>query len=303
MSLEMKSFVDKPNKAGNERETWKNSTETFLSALGAVIGLGNIWRFPYITYKYGGGAFLIPYIIFVIFCGFPMFFLETSLGQFTRRGAFQAWNVAPIMKGVGLGAGVLSFFSSLYYITVMAWSVLYFVQSIRLTTLPWMTCNNWYNTERCITYENATTKNLADFKKMGNFSLPILEFWEKYVLRVSDVTYHLGGLDNWPMVLCMLVSWIMIYFCIFRGTKSTGKVIYITTIFPYLMLIILMVRGCTLDGAVKGITYYLKPNLEQLQNTEVWVQAGSQVCYSYAICFTVLVAYGSFSEFNSDCYK
>jgi len=127
------------------REEWSNKWETFLSALGAVIGLGNIWRFPYITYKYGGGAFLIPYLMFVLIVGFPMFFLESSLGQFTRKGAMDAWVIAPIMKGVGLGSGVIATYCSLYYIIVMAWAFNYFFNCIFNYELPWMKCSELLN--------------------------------------------------------------------------------------------------------------------------------------------------------------
>jgi len=113
----------------------------------------------------------------------------------------------------------------------------------------------------------------------------------------------MGGLENWPMVLCMLVSWIAVYFCIFRGTQSTGKAIYFTSLFPFITLGVLLVRGCTLDGASEGIKFYLKPNMSMLAQPAVWVSAGSQVCYSYCICFAVLIAYGSYSKYDSDCYK
>jgi len=284
------------------REAWKNKAETFLSALGCVIGLGNIWRFPYITYEYGGGAFLIPYLVFVLIVGFPMFFLETSMGQFTRRGAMDAWVLAPVMKGVGLGSGFITMFSSLYYITVMAWALNYFVQVFQ-SELPWMKCGQWFNTNSCITYEEAMTRNFTGFDN-SNVSLPITEFWDKFVLRrSSNGLEDIGGLDNWPMILCMLASWIIIYFCIYKGVKSTGKVVYFTSLFPFVTLAILLVRGCTLPGAIEGISFYLKPNISELAQPKVWVMAGSQVCFSYCICFAVLVAYGSYSPFNSDCYK
>jgi len=285
-----------------DRQTWKNSIETFLTPLGAVIGLGNIWRFPYITYQYGGGAFLIPYFIFVASCGFPMFFLETSLGQYTRQGALQSWNMVPILKGVGLGSGVMCFLSNIYYIIVMSWGVCYFAQTLRFSDLPWMKCDNWYNTNSCLTYETAMSQNITTFAE-GNNTLPIFEFWNHYILRKSDGLDDLGGLDNVPMILSLLASWIMVYFCIFRGTKSTGKVVYFSSIFPYIMLIILLVKGCTLPGSSSGIYYYLKPNMTELLRPEVWVYAGSQVFYSFAICITVSVTFGSFSKFNSDCYK
>jgi len=159
--------------------------------------------------------------------------------------------------------------------------------------------DNWYNNNvTCATYDdfkNNITTNTSE--------LPILQFWRDYILRKSDSIDEMGTLDNWPMVGCMVLSWIVIYLAIFKGTKSTGKVVYFTAICPYVILLILIVRGCTLPGAANGIIFYLKPNLTKLLETEVWIAAGGQVCYSFAICFAVLIAYGSFSSYNSDVYK
>ena len=82
-----------------ERESWGNHCEFFLSSLGLAVGLGNVWRFPYVCYTNGGGSFLIPYMLMLIFVGLPAFFLELSLGQYSRVGAnkvIQSWNLSYI---------------------------------------------------------------------------------------------------------------------------------------------------------------------------------------------------------------
>ena len=81
------------------RITWDKQREFILTVCGSAIGLGNIWRFPYLCFKYGGGAFLIPYFIFLFFAGIPTMVLEISLGQFMARGGVEAWNIAPMVKG------------------------------------------------------------------------------------------------------------------------------------------------------------------------------------------------------------
>jgi len=193
-------------------------------------------------------------------------------------------------------------YCNIYYVTVMAWAVCYFANTLRTTELPWMECGHWFNTNSCVTYKAAIEQNLTSFSQ-ENITLPIFEFWNNYILRKSKGFEDVVILDNWPMVFSLVASWVMVYFCIFRGTKSTGKVVYFTSLFPFLMLLILLVRGCTLEGASNGIYYYINPNITELKRPEVWVNAGCQVCYSYAICFCVLIAYGSFSKFDSDCYK
>ena len=83
-----------------QREKWNSKWDYILSVAGSFIGLGNVWRFPYLCYKHGGGAFLIPYGVFLIFAGIPIFFLEQALGQYTQLGGIEAWNLVPQWKGI-----------------------------------------------------------------------------------------------------------------------------------------------------------------------------------------------------------
>ena len=84
-----------------EREKWSKKVEFFLSAIGYAVGLGNVWRFPYLAFKHGGGAFLIPYILMLIICGMPLFFMELALGQHISLGPVSSWAaICPIAKGM-----------------------------------------------------------------------------------------------------------------------------------------------------------------------------------------------------------
>ncbi|XP_024921999.1 sodium- and chloride-dependent betaine transporter-like isoform X3 [Cynoglossus semilaevis] len=249
------------------RGEWANKKEFILAVIGEIIGLGNVWRFPYLCFKNGGGAFLIPYFLFLFTCGIPIFFLEMSMGQMTGQGAITCWRkICPLIQGLGYGSQIIMLYTVMYYIVILAWGFFYLFSSFS-SELPWVSCNNTWNTGNCVEFHInvSSTKNLSQ-----TVTSSVEEFWQRKVLGLSDSIEELGGV-HWDLAGCLLLSWVVCYFCIWKGVKSSGKVVYVTATFPYLMLFVLLIRGLTLPGAVDGITLYLSPDLTQLadpQNTE-----------------------------------
>ncbi|XP_020782356.2 sodium- and chloride-dependent betaine transporter-like [Boleophthalmus pectinirostris] len=316
-----------PEREIKPRGKWANNTEFILAMAGEIIGLGNVWRFPYLCFKNGGGVFFIPYFVFLFFCGIPIFFLETALGQYTSEGGVTAWRkICPMAEGVGIASQVIVSYLNIYYIVVLAWGIFYLTNSFQ-NPLPWSTCDNWWNTKEClkgVPEENIFNPHL--FNISGNWSFLLnstsddyfedfnltslgpsyqisseSEFFNNRVLRMND--RDSDGKVLWDLALCLLAAWIICYFCIFKGVKSTGKVVYFTATFPYLMLIILFIRGVTLPGAGEGIKYYLLPDFSRLSDPAVWNDAGTQVFFSYAVCQGVLTALGSYNNYNNNCYR
>ncbi|XP_059040459.1 sodium- and chloride-dependent betaine transporter isoform X1 [Mustela lutreola] len=283
-----------------DREQWTNKMEFVLSVAGEIIGLGNVWRFPYLCYKNGGGAFFIPYFIFFFTCGIPVFFLEVALGQYTSQGSVTAWRkICPLLQGIGLASVVIESYLNIYYIVILAWALFYLFSSFT-SELPWTTCTNSWNTEHCMDFLNGSGARTATPSE--NFTSPVMEFWERRVLGITSGIHDLGAL-RWELALCLLLAWVICYFCIWKGVKTTGKVVYFTATFPYLMLIILLIRGVTLPGASEGIIYYLKPDLLRLKDPQVWMDAGTQIFFSFAICQGCLTALGSYNKYHNNCYR
>ncbi|XP_056261179.1 sodium- and chloride-dependent GABA transporter 2-like isoform X2 [Seriola aureovittata] len=282
------------------RGQWSSKIEFLLAVAGQIIGLGNVWRFPYLCYKNGGGVFFIPYILFLFTCGIPLFLLETSLGQYTKQGSITCWRkICPLFEGMGYGSQVVVLYSSIYYIIILAWAFLYLFSSFN-SELPWASCRNSWNTETCVEFDRRT--DLYNWTVVENATSPVREFWERRILNVTGSVHEIGGM-RWELALCLLLSWIICYFCVWKGVKSTGKVVYFTATFPYVMLAVLLVRGLTLPGALDGIKFYLYPDPSRLTDPQVWMDAGTQIFYSYAICIGCLTALGSYNKYNNNCYK
>ncbi|CAI2726292.1 unnamed protein product [Schistosoma spindalis] len=309
---------------GNKRETWDSKIDFLLAVIGFAVDLGNIWRFPFICYRNGGGAFLIPYLVMYIFGGLPLFYLELALGQYQRSGCLTVWKrICPLFSGIGFGICIIASYTAWYYNTIIAWALFYMIDAMK-PHIPWDGCNNWWNTNSCVTvYErlinhsilNASHKyelnelvNLSIVNLKINGSGEVFSSTEEYFYRrVLQIQYAEGynnvGPIRWEICLCLVAVFTIVYFSLWKGVKSSGKAVWITATMPYVILTILLIRGLTLEGSLTGIKYYLTPNFSSLLSTSVWSDAASQIFFSLGPGFGVLLALSSYNKFHNNCYK
>ncbi|XP_062340807.1 sodium- and chloride-dependent GABA transporter 1-like [Osmerus eperlanus] len=275
------------------RDTWANQIEFILASVGYAVGLGNVWRFPYVCFRGGGGAFLIPYVTVMCLCVVPLVFMEFTLGQYTRTGPVQALHKAcPLMKGVGVASVVLSFIICTYNNTVLTWALYYLFNSFR-ATLPWQLCNNTWNVpENC----SSSIGNSTHLQSATQ------QFFDHRLLEITEGIERVGSL-RWELFGVLLLVWLIIYLCIFKGVKSTGKVVYFTTLFPYIVLLALLINNIRLPGAVDGIVFYLTPKWHKLVDVQVWIDATAQVFYSIGVGLGVMVSLASHNKFNNNMLR
>ncbi|XP_068190814.1 sodium- and chloride-dependent GABA transporter 3-like [Antennarius striatus] len=291
---------DERQRRAEDRGQWASKTEYLLVVAGNVVGLGNVWRFPYLCYKNGGGAFLVPYVLLAVLYGVPLFLLETSIGQYTQEGFLTCWTkLCPLAQGVGYGHMIIKLFDS-SFIIIQAWALFYLIFSFS-SQLPWATCENTWNTDNCLSLQTSDSNSINQ-TMLKNTTSAAVEFWERRVLGMSGGIEELGSV-RWELALCLLACWVFCYFSIWKSVRSSGKVAYVTATFPYVMLTILLIRGATLPGAVDGIYYYLYPDINHLANLEVWIEAGSQIIFSYSLTIGTLSVLGSYNDYNNNCYK
>ncbi|CAD5112174.1 DgyrCDS1408 [Dimorphilus gyrociliatus] len=312
-----------------ERGNWSGRLDFLLSCLGYAVGLGNVWRFPYKCYQNGGGAFFIPYVIMLIFVGMPIFFLELSLGQFSSNGPLTCWKYSPMFTGVGWGMVIVSGFVGIYYNMIIAWSIYYLVASFtKLPGLPWDNCEQEWNSENC--FEELKTCNGSEYyknpngtcyktingtqKRNGFWNLTAAEaagikkrfaseeYYYNKVLDISDGVDNLGGL-KWELALCLLGAWVIVFLCLCKGVKSSGKVVYFTALFPYAVLVILFIRGMTLEGMKEGIKFYLTPDWDKLKKAKVWNDAANQIFFSLSASWGGLITLSSYNRFRNNLLK
>ncbi|XP_058803162.1 sodium- and chloride-dependent glycine transporter 1-like isoform X1 [Phymastichus coffea] len=283
------------------RGSWASKTEFLLSCAGYAIGIGNVWRFPYLCYRNGGGAFLVPYLLMLFLCGIPLFFMESSMGQFGGTGCITMFRMSPLFKGAGFAIVIVNVICTMYYNVVIAYPLMFLAMSFR-QTLPWEGCDNPWNTYNCLKLggEVFAEKNETDqIRLIEKTKTPADEFFHNHILEISGSINELGGIV-WPLFACNVVSWIIVYLCICNGVKTVGKVVYFTATFPFVILFILFVRGVTLPGATDGILFYIMPKWEELLNLKVWADAAIQIFFSLGPGWGGIVNMASYNPFRNN---
>ncbi|KTF89337.1 hypothetical protein cypCar_00043507 [Cyprinus carpio] len=269
-----------------ERPQWDNKAQYMLTCVGFCVGLGNVWRFPYLCQSHGGGAFMIPFLILLVLEGVPLLHLEFAIGQRLRKGSVGVWrSINPYLTGVGIASMLASFLVGMYYNTIMAWVMWYFFNSMQ-DPLPWSQC--------------PVNANRTGLVSECARSSPVDYFWYRETLNSSAAIEDSGGLQWW-LVLCLFCAWTVLYICCIRGIETTGKAVYITSTLPYLVLTIFLIRALTLKGSVNGIKFLFTPDVNELMNPTTWLDAGAQVLFSFSLAFGGLISFSSYNSVHNNC--
>jgi NSS family neurotransmitter:Na+ symporter len=240
-----------------------------MAAIGSAVGLGNLWRFPYVCAANGGGAFLIPYFIALLTAGIPIMIIEYGLGTRAQASAHQALaEINPKFAPVGWVAILGAFVVNIYYCVVMAWAWNFLFQSFTMT-------------EWAATLEQST------------------KHFNEEVLGLTTGPWEIGSL-KWPLFFGLLGTWFFMWMIIRGGLGRIGRVLLLTVPLPVILVIVLVIRGITLEGASVGLNYYLAPDFSKLADPAVWRNAYGQIFFSLSLGFGTLLVYASFMPRNTE---
>lgn len=249
-----------------------------------------MWRFPYFCYKHGGVTFLIPYGLCSLLMGFPVFFVDISLGQYLSLGPTNAYaSMAPICLGLGWTMVTMALVVSIYYNMILAWTV-YYIRASFMSPLPWTKCVNETTAEHWCKGSNISYLASKEFFK--NDVLGMSSSSEPFKLQVH-------------LVVCLGIAWIVVFLCVARGLKRATTVVYVTVFLPYIIVILLMAWSydkMRFEDWLESATYYFSPSrirLGKIMDLEIWVDAISQVCFSLGFAqggHITLASYNPFKE-------
>lgn len=253
----------------NHRERWSSRAAFILASIGCSIGYGNVWRFPSLVAKYGGGAFFVPFFLALFIIGLPILILEIALGQAYQTGDMGAFgSMNKRLRGIGLASVTNSYFIVCFYCALLAWTLHSFFDTFRDPEA-------WAN--------GASDHFLNNIIGMSTLN-------EGSLMPTRLVPQNVGYLA---------LSWVIIFFCLIFGVKWEGRITYFTAGFPVIVLFMFLGRALTLEGAQVGIDAYIRQwDMSVLKTSpEVWSEACTQVFFSIGVTF------GTFTAFGSHCPK
>ena len=248
-----------------KRSQWGTRVGFILAAIGSAIGLGNIWRFPYMAYDNGGGAFLIPYFFALFTAGIPLLIMEMGLGHKMRGSAPLSFRkIKDKYETVGWWSVIITFIVTVYYSVIISWAVNFLVYA----------------------FNQSWGQETASF--LMNDFLGRTGFW------------NFGGF-KFNILIGLVVVWGLNYFILYKGVKKgIEKASKVFMPILAILLILITLRGITLPGAINGLNNFLQPDFSVLLNPDVWIDAYGQVFFTLSLGFGIMIAYASYLPKESD---
>lgn len=252
------------------RESFSGRTAFILVAVGSAVGLGNIWRFPYVTYENGGGAFLLPYLVALLTAGIPILLFDYAVGHKFRGSPPLAFKrLHPSAEVIGwLQVGVC-FLIAIYYAAIVAWAAMYTWFSL---TQAWGDDAEGFFFNEFLQYDGGGTEGAG--------------------LSV-DFVAQVG----WPLI----VVWIVLLLALATGVRrGITKMSTIGIPLLFLMFLILVGYSLTLEGATSGLNALFTPDWSALTDGTVWIQAYGQIFFTLSVGFGIMITYASYLRRKSN---
>ncbi|NLN58605.1 MAG: sodium-dependent transporter [Gammaproteobacteria bacterium] len=241
----------------DSRESWSARSGFIIAAIGSAVGLGNIWRFPYVAYENGGGAFLIPYLIAIFAAGLPLLFLDYAVGHKYRKAPPTAYKKLMNSESLGWWQVMVTLLIGIYYASVLSWAGSYMFYSIG---------QQWG----------------ADTEKF---------FFSTYLQNGEGLAF--GFVPT--LFIGLVIVWTVVMFILYGGVKK-GVELSNKIFMPLLVILfsILVIQALRLPGAVDGLNAFFTPNWEAMANYKVWLAAFGHIFFSLSVGFGIMLTYSSY---------
>ena len=247
----------------NSRENWSARSGFIIAAIGSAVGLGNIWRFPYVAYENGGGAFLIPYLIAIFAAGLPLLFLDYAVGHKFRKAPPTAYKKLMNSEALGWWQVMVTIIIGIYYASVLSWAGSYIFYSIG--------------------------------QKWGEDTQGF--FFNTYLQNGEGLALGFVPTLFFGLVIVWAITMFILYGGVKKGVELANKIFIPLLVVLFTIMVIQAVR---LPGAVEGLNAFFTPNWDAMTNYKVWLAAFGHIFFSLSIGFGIMLTYASYLKTKSN---
>ena len=247
----------------NSRENWSARSGFIIAAIGSAVGLGNIWRFPYVAYENGGGAFLIPYLIAIFAAGLPLLFLDYAVGHKFRKAPPTAYKKLMNSEALGWWQVMVTIIIGIYYASVLSWAGSYIFYSIG--------------------------------QKWGEVTQGF--FFNTYLQNGEGLALGFVPTLFFGLVIVWAITMFILYGGVKKGVELANKIFIPLLVVLFTIMVIQAVR---LPGAVEGLNAFFTPNWDAMTNYKVWLAAFGHIFFSLSIGFGIMLTYASYLKTKSN---
>ncbi|MFP5074164.1 sodium-dependent transporter [Neisseria sp. WLZKY-1] len=250
----------------SKRETFSSRKAFIFAAIGSAVGLGNIWRFPYVAYDNGGGAFVLPYLVALLTAGIPLLLLDYAVGHRYRGSPPLAFRrISRLFEPMGWWNVMANVVICVYYAVILGWAASY----------TWFSFTGAWGADPQAFFFN-------DYLKMA---------------KDAGVSFDFVGGVFGPLVAVWLFTVAIMAFGVQKGVARASSFFMPLLV---VMFVVMVAISLTLPGAAKGLDALFTPDWSKLKNPSVWVAAYGQIFFSLSICFGIMITYSSYLKKKSD---
>ncbi len=247
----------------NSRENWSARSGFIIAAIGSAVGLGNIWRFPYVAYENGGGAFLIPYLVAIFAAGLPLLFLDYAVGHKFRKAPPTAYKKLMNSEALGWWQVMVTLIIGIYYASVLSWAGSYIFYSIG--------------------------------QKWGEDTQGF--FFNTYLQNGTGLEFGFVPVLFYGLVIVWAITMFILYGGVKKGVELSNKIFIPLLVVLFTIMVIQAVR---LPGATEGLNAFFTPNWEAMANYKVWLAAFGHIFFSLSIGFGIMLTYASYLKVKTN---
>eukprot|EP01059_Diplonema_ambulator_P000845 TRINITY_DN10676_c0_g1_i2.p1 TRINITY_DN10676_c0_g1~~TRINITY_DN10676_c0_g1_i2.p1 ORF type:complete len:703 (+),score=178.68 TRINITY_DN10676_c0_g1_i2:28-2109(+) len=253
-----------------------NTQSSLIVLMGYAIGLGNLWRFPYLVGKFGGLSFIIAYFLSLFTVAQPVYMLELAWGQIMRKSTVFAYSeIGKKWVGVGYACVLALVLVQSYYSVLLSYCLVYIYESFK-DPLPWT---------------------------VGNTTAELYWYTDILGLGPNDDVSGLGAIQ-WHVVVGIVVTYMIVYVAVFRGITVGAKITYVTVGVPCVLVVILCIRALALEGAGDGVRFYLgRFDWGSFVSPVMWAEACAQSLFTLLFLPGTTITLASYMKEKEDIYR